>query len=510
MPEQHDVIIVGGGVGGLVTGALLTKRAGREVLLLEKQRSVGGRVMSFGGPHGSYSAAEYRNVLKHACGVRLVHCDPPLEQIVDEHKIFDRFILDPGWHLVTAAHRNRFSLLAEALGKEIAVKPQKGLFIAKKGTFVELSEMTKDWPEESRREHRRVAKERIRISMAESTKYDHIDLVSYLHSVTDDERVQHYYSWLGRYLLALNDPADCSAGEFIRTNNMPIAAGLHLSRGGGSGEVVGGFKRIADVFAEILLESGGEIRVNAGVEEVLVDGNRATGVRVRNPQTGEVQTLEADVVVINLPMDVIDRVLDLDTFPAELRGRIGRIHAATGITGFLGVSELPEPDAPAASFVVDSLPDAPQIKGGAAVVGFEQTTGLDPSRRLGDSGGHYLQTWIVVSAGEPDEAHDDALIAQLIEAQLQWFRNRYPRFSETLQWALFGVAERIYGISPEPGLIGDRRPPVQHPLIANLYFTGDTVAQTDLGTNGATHGGILCANGVSGQDFLTLLPDYLR
>jgi hypothetical protein len=47
-------------------------------------------------------------------------------------------------------------------------------------------------------------------------------------------------------------------------------------------------------------------------------------------------------------------------------------------------------------------------------------------------------------------------------------------------------------------------------VIPNLFFTGDTVTQTDVGTSGAAHGGILCANAVSGQNFLTLLPEFMR
>src|ERR1700752_4605049 len=106
--SDHDVIVVGGGIGGLVTGALLAKFDRRKVLVLEKEKSIGGRVMSFGGPHGAFTADEYRAALRGAAGVRLVHCDPALDDIVNDHKIFDKFILDPGWHLVTGAHRNRY------------------------------------------------------------------------------------------------------------------------------------------------------------------------------------------------------------------------------------------------------------------------------------------------------------------------------------------------------------------------------------------------------------------
>ncbi|MEO8298127.1 MAG: FAD-dependent oxidoreductase [Burkholderiales bacterium] len=509
MSDKHDVIIIGGGIGGLVAGALLAKYEHRKVLVLEKQRAIGGRCLSFGGPHGRYTADEYRAALKGAAALRLVHCEPSLETIVDEYKLFDNFIIDPGWHLVTGAHMNRYSLLAEAMGKRIDVLPQRGLYIdIGVGEFGELSQMTKDWPEASKREHKRVARERMQITMEESKAYDHIDLVEYLESVTPDQRVRDYYSWLGRFLLALNDARACSAGEFIRTNNMPVAAGLHLSRGGGSGEVVGGFKRIADTFAEIIQENGGTVLTNAPVHEIVLDGNVATGVKVTDPTTGRTETLEAETVICNIPLDAIGKVLPMASFPAELRERIGKIHSATGVTGFICVDRLPEPDKPEGVFVVDPLPGAPVIKGGGAVVGFEQTTALDTSRRLGKD--HYIQTWIVVSTSDPDEAHDEPLIQKLVQAQLAWFRNKYPGFAASYKWSIFGVADRIYGISPEPGMIGDRRPPVKHPLVKNLYFTGDTVAQTDVGTSGAVHGAMLCAGEVAGHDFMQLLPDFLR
>ncbi len=43
--EKWDAIVVGGGLGGLVCGAFLTK-AGKKVLLLEMRSNIGGRATS--------------------------------------------------------------------------------------------------------------------------------------------------------------------------------------------------------------------------------------------------------------------------------------------------------------------------------------------------------------------------------------------------------------------------------------------------------------------------------
>lgn len=46
VPSKVDVIIIGGGVGGLVTGSILA-RAGKKVLILEQHDQAGGGTHSF-------------------------------------------------------------------------------------------------------------------------------------------------------------------------------------------------------------------------------------------------------------------------------------------------------------------------------------------------------------------------------------------------------------------------------------------------------------------------------
>lgn len=91
---------------GLITGALPAALDNRKVLVLEKESEIGGRIIS-------------------------------------EHKPFENFILDSAWHGVSAGSRNRYSVLAKALGKSIPTVNQVGLLVRHEGEFVELSEIVK-------------------------------------------------------------------------------------------------------------------------------------------------------------------------------------------------------------------------------------------------------------------------------------------------------------------------------------------------------------------------------
>jgi hypothetical protein len=130
---------------------------------------------------------------------------------------------------------------------------------------------------------------------------------------------------------------------------------------------------------------------------------------------------------------------------------------------------------------------------------------VDPSRCPQDR--CLIQICIIV---DPEAWRDKKLVRQLGDAMIAFLRKQYPRFDEILDWYYLQRVDIGYGIAPAPGLVGDRRFPVRHPVIRNLFFTGDCVQQWDVGSNGASHGAVLCASALSGRDYLKLLPPYWR
>ena len=503
--NEPDVLIIGAGMGGLITGAILAKEEGMKVLVLEKESVIGGRALSLGGVHGTYSEEEYRRLLGGSAGMWIVRSEPTVAEIIDRG-LFTDHIIDCGWHSMSGGARCRYALLAKLLGKNLSVSPAVGMGFWNDGKWVQLNDIFKGWPKESARERDHVARTHFALSAEEASEYDHINLEQYLMAKTEDQNVRDYFSTLAKYQFGMNEPKRMSAGEWIKMQNYNQSTGLDMMQGGGTGSVSGGIKMIANVFAEIIRENGGEIRTSAKVKEVIIKGYKAKGAVVE--QNGKTLKIEALAIVSNLPMNKVFDIVPKSYFPEELSQRIDNIFTVPGLLGILKVSDILEQLTPKSQFVVDQL-TGPELLGGLPAFLFEQTSIIDPSRIVkGNS--HIIQTWIGLSPKDPDELHDKKLLERLCEAKLSFFRKQYRGFDDVLEWYIMLAADRVYGISPTPGLAGDRRPPVKHPLVKNLYFTGDTVTQWDVGSNGTTHGAIICASSVARKDYLKMLPPYMR
>ncbi|OBH45867.1 phytoene desaturase family protein [Mycobacterium mantenii] len=101
----------------------------------------------------------------------------------------------------------------------------------------------------------------------------------------------------------------------------------------------GGIGALTEHLRELFVAHGGEIRFRTKVEEILVDQERVTGVRLRDGST-----ISAPIVVSNLSPDVtLTELIALEHVPAQLVSRVsGRDHRASFVQIHFALDGLPE------------------------------------------------------------------------------------------------------------------------------------------------------------------------
>jgi hypothetical protein len=390
--NEYDAVIIGAGMGGLITGAILAKQEGMKVLVLEKESEIGGRIMTFGGPYGDYSEKEYRRLLYGAMGTWVIDSQPALSELI-EKGLFRDCIVEGGWHGMSAGDRCRYALIARALGKRLPVDNPIGFLFWRDGEWVEFQDYFKDWPKESFLERNKIAAERATLSRGEAFEYFHVSLKDYLSSMTDDKRVIDFYTTLARWQMCINDESKISAGDWILCNNMTSATGKHLSHGGGMGDVRGGTKLVAHVFADIIKDNGGEIITKAKVKEVIIKNYKATGVLIED--NGKERKIEAKNVISNLQMNQVFSIIPENYFPVELVGRIKNYEAVGGILMTIKTSEPLEKKWPKGIYLISRLPGI-ELDGGNPPWGFEQVSEVD-STRIIKGKGCLTQTYMCIN-----------------------------------------------------------------------------------------------------------------
>lgn len=104
-------------------------------------------------------------------------------------------------------------------------------------------------------------------------------------------------------------------------------------------KLAGGIGALTEHLRELFVAHGGEIRFRAKVEQILVDDERVTGVRLRDGTT-----ITAPVVVSNLSPDVtLNELVSPEHLPAELISRLsGRDHRASFVQIHFALDGLPE------------------------------------------------------------------------------------------------------------------------------------------------------------------------
>ncbi len=521
LDDRWDAIVIGSGIGGLTTAALLSKYAGKKVLVLERHYTAGGYTHSFNRPGYSWDvgvhyigelqdpASPLRAAFDHLTGGQLEWA--PMPDVYDRITMGGRtFEFPTGSERLRARLKDYFPAEAEAIDGYLAAVQS-----AQKASRLYFAEKAIPRP---------IALLAGRFLRAPFLRWASQSTLDVLHRFTQNEELIAVLTaqW-GDYGLP---PAQSSFGIHA------IVAAHYFD---GASYPVGGASRIAETIAPAIEGKGGKVVVSADVQEIIVQNGRATGVRMADGREFHAGLIISDAGARNTfqrlirePLPVLRPVLnDLDRVPsslAHLSLYIGVKQSARelGLNGTnLWIYPSQHHDANLARFLSD--PSAP-----FPVLYISFPSAKDPE----------------FERNHADRATLEAVVFAPYEWFTRWEDSRWKRRAEEYDAFKQSLADRIrrevernvpavagkidhaelstplttrhfmnyqqgeaYGLAATPERFR-LRSLTPHTPVRNLYLTGQDVSS--LGVAGALFGGVMTASAVLSRNLMSTVTKPAR
>ncbi len=448
MKNEYDVIVAGGGVGGLMAGALLSK-AGKKVLLLEKKKNVGGRAATFKGEDGVI-----RSMGQHAI-MENYHYDTMLEKL--GVKVNKAYFSD--WQMTIDGK-------IQSLMDILPLIPERAGSDAMKMVEVMNGELDLD-------------------------KMDDIDCETWIRQYINSPFLIELMEMGTAVASTIPKLKEAAASMFVETNNL-INTGMLMWIAGD------GMQVILEDLANVIRKNGGTIMTSMTVQNILIEKNTVKGVLAgKTVHRESVEGIEgeferfsefkAPIVICNIPAwDVLNNVIPEETLPEDF---VNKCHNITYRTANLGITALlPEPIYEGKQFFMVNFPSI-NFPGTCFM-----TTNVAPN--LAPKGLHCFESSIICTY--EDLKFDQKMKHEMLQGQLKDLQTWFPGWDKKAIWIhnyfLYEEPKRT------PGRSGRHRPGNSIPEIKGLYFSGDSYGSRVLpGLECATNSAMLCVEQILGK-----------
>ena len=516
--KSYDAIVIGSGVGGCAAGALLAKDHGKKVLVLEKAPHIGGRVASYVGKGDAVTIdgleLDYRGLMKSLADSRcwLSYCEPDI-QTVFAKGLLDGWTFENGGHGLFWGNKSRCHLLLEHLGEPEDMPVNKGL------GYVDASKNFKMYQVPPREPYPWMSEEGYRatlsalrqmggLSMEECAAAMNIDVQTWMEErgLTDNEEAYTYLKVVMACQNAMAEPRMAPAGDFLGYMAMARDIEMNLHSGSVATMAEPGCMAIALAMERALTKAGGEIRRSTPVEEVFVEDGKVRGVFVRNKK-GEIDVLEAETVICNIPPKHIFGVLHPRYFPAQWVELLQTKFWSAGLlTGWIGIkNNVWEPfGINEKSFIW--MPGIIKHEGYIGAVDMVLWSLSACAKRAPEGKRDFLFS----TALTDKEMRDPKKVMRIIHFCMDWFKRTFRGWEENVEFVIWTPSDEAYG-NWRP--VGTERPDVKSPHLEGLYFVGDQYGERlwGGGVDGASLCAVMCVDAIMGTDLETqVFPHYHR
>jgi hypothetical protein len=509
--KNYDVAIIGAGVAGMASAAMLAKDFGKRVIVLEQAPFIGGRTFSVVGRGKKVEidgiemgAKEFRKALGHARCL-LGKCTPDLETIFEEG-LLDGWTFEGGGHGLFWGNRSRATCVLNHLGTDVELPLNEGFgFVewegeGKPGKAYQVGK-GEPYPWMSREGFgRTMAALR---SMAMTSFEDMAGLMTTsLRDWLDAQKLHpeayDYIKVLAASQTAQAEPEMTPAGDFLGYMAIARDIGMNLVKGSVAAAAAPGPIAIPKAMEAVLLEHGGEIRRSTPVRTVLIEEGRVKGVVI--DADGESETLVTDKVICTIPPKYIFKVLPREHFPSDwvelLETRFWGAGLLTG-WGVLKRSVWKDVGLEPSSFIYMPAMIREGYIGAVDMVMTEFTAYGGGNAKRGPEGKH---DFIFSTALTDVEMRNPDKVNKVIETCEGWARAAFPTWDDDLELMIWTPSPEAYGLWRP---IGEKRPDVESPHVAGLYFAGDQYGKRlwGGGVDGASLSGVMCVDKMMGTNY---------
>jgi prolycopene isomerase len=323
---QYDVIIIGGGMGGLSAGAHLASK-GLKVLLLEQHHKVGGCTTSFKRGDFTFEVALHVMAggskeknggvyqLMHACGVDELVTTYDLPDLYRSiYPDVDFTVPAASWEAYTAAFKERWPDESAGIDKfEHLSRQVMADIMSIKDLFRERG--------------LKALVTKVQIPLKHKTLMEWKDktLQDTMDECFTDPQLKAVMSQLWMYY---SGPAD------DQTSLMNFAA-TDMFLTGGACHVMGTSQALSNAYAERIKELGGDVKVGTLVTKIIVEDGMAKGVET---YYGDVYT--ARYIVCNTdPYQMVFKLIGEENLPKKYVQKIKGMRPANSLFGvYLGLN----------------------------------------------------------------------------------------------------------------------------------------------------------------------------
>ncbi len=456
--SDFDAIVVGSGVAGLGQAAML-QQSGKKTLLVDRWPRPGGRLQSYPQSNG--------------------------------------WIIENGLHIIEMGKYGSCHEMAASVGVEIdGGSWTKTLELLVDGKMVDMNEFIQ-LTEDEKNSFIGLMMQIAAMEEPDFVTWDNRSVTQWLDHMNLPPTLRVLWENMTMIMTTIPDANSQSAGEclfiakvaLIKSKRMLIAAVPNKGMAG-----------ISEPLMNKFVELGGTLKLDTMVDQVIFDGKKASGIRMRtdigNPLGNEWKfhtgtTVTAPLVVLALPIWYLNTVLDFDPHRAVLPEwwikRVQDIEAErTGLFGFMVGTRRPLYDKP--NFV--SALTTPRA--GYPFQAYAPTSYADCIAPAG----HHLT--ITDSVCEPYEIEDKFNLMDKMDAHWEDIKEIFQFEEGEVDFAYPYYTTGCDGLARKPGLTGNFKPDVEAPGVSGLYFCGDTYLGRGLAVEGACKSSLLCFERIMG------------